>query len=51
MYGSELMNDRFPDGLFPRLVRRAPRCGVARALAPGAYTHAAVWPLLMLDIR
>jgi hypothetical protein len=41
-YGSELTNARFPDGLFPRLVRRAPCCGVACTLAPGAYVLAAV---------
>jgi hypothetical protein len=50
-YGSELTNARSPDGLFPLLVSRAPCCGVARTLAPGAYVLAAVRSLLMLNIR
>jgi len=50
-YESELMNTRFPDGLFPRPIRRTPCCGVACALASGTCIIAAVMALLMLETR
>ena len=43
-----LMATRFPDGFFPRPVRCAPCCRVARALASGACVLAGVRTLLML---
>lgn len=50
-YESELMSIRFPDGLFPRSVRRTPCRGVACALASGTRILAAVMTLLMLETR